>query len=171
MPTAGAADTRCRCPRCARGRAQLPSLLPFWQQVSCAVPVPRIHSCRVHGTSFDAAAPPSLRGELSSPLRGCLSSLEAGGWGPTCLIPLGPKGVPNVRCATEGPILPEHSDDLRGWDPTDGRTIVWRVPEDCFSLAQAKAKTSLQSGLPQMPGSDCRWTSASSANPCDCRLP
>ena len=130
MPTAGAADTRCRCLRCVPGRAQLPSLLPFWQQVSCAVPVPRIHSCRVHGTSFDSAASPSLRGELPSPLRGCLSSLEAGGRSPTCLVPPGPKGVPNVRCAMEGLILPEHSDDLRGRDPTDGacQRIVFLLP-------------------------------------------
>ena len=153
MPTAGVAGTRSECLCDVPGRAQLPSLLPLWHQVSCAVPVPRIQLRRVHSTSFDSAASPSLRGELPSPLRGCPSSLEAGGRGPTCLVPLGPKGAPNVRCATEGLILPEHSDDLRGRDPArwPHRRLV-RARGLFFFLPRPRRRPPYRAGCQRCPG-------------------
>ena len=119
MPTAGAADTRCRCLCCVRGRAQLPSLLPFRQQVSCAVPVPRIHSCRVHCAV--SILPPLPHCEGASLLsRLAAEALRASSR-------LGPQGVPMYNAPCEARFCRSTPMTHGGGTLPDGRTTVWRV--------------------------------------------
>ena len=113
MPTAGVAATRSRCRWCMRGRAQMPSNLPFRQQALRRARAPD-PLCREHGAVISSAAPPSLRG--------CLSFLEDGGGGPLCLLLLGSPGCADLpdsqECVPGGTrhparpdFMPEHSDD------------------------------------------------------------